>query len=271
MRILYLGDIVGRTGRTAIKEHLPRMIKEFNLDFVIVNGENSAHGFGINRSIADDIFNAGADVITLGDHAFDNKEILNWIDDEPNIVRPDNIGEGSRGKGVIMVESKKGHRVLITQVLGTVFMKHAYASPWDCLDKSIGGGTPMDNGMDAIVVDIHAEATSEKQGVGHYLDGRVSLVVGTHTHIPTSDTRILEHGTGYQTDAGMCGCYDSMIGMEKEGALNKLLNIGERKRFEPAKGEATLSGVLVETDPNTGLAKSIEGVRVGGYLQQSHI
>ena len=270
MRILYLGDVVGKTGRIAIQEHLPTMIEEMALDFVIVNGENSAHGFGINRAIADDILNAGADVITLGDHAFDNAEVLNWIDDEPRIVRPDNIGEGSRGRGVIMVESQKGHRVLVSQILGTVFMKKAYDSPWDSLDKNIQGGTPMDNGLDAIIVDIHAEATSEKQGVGHYLDGRASLVVGTHTHIPTSDTRILEHGTGYQTDAGMCGCYDSMIGMEKHGALNKLLGVGERKRFSPATGEATLSGVLVETDENTGLAKSIHPVKVGGFLQQAY-
>ncbi|MGB1360624.1 MAG: TIGR00282 family metallophosphoesterase [Alphaproteobacteria bacterium] len=269
MKILFLGDIVGKAGRKALENYLPELKQSLNPDFIIVNGENAAHGFGINKSIADSLFDMGVDCITLGNHAFDNSEIYQWIDDESRIVRPDNISKSAPGKGGQVIESKSGHRVLVCNILGRVFMDPSYDNPWDSIDKLIPDTNPIKSGLDAVVLDFHAEATSEKQGVGWYLDGRASLVVGTHTHIPTGDTRILENGTGYQTDAGMCGSYESIIGMDKDIALKRMMGILPRQRHKPAEDNATLSGVFVETESTTGLAKDIKAIRIGDSLKYS--
>ena len=269
MKLLFLGDIVGKAGRRGLEKYLPELQEKLQPDFIIANGENSAHGFGINKSIADGLFEMGIDCITLGNHAFDNADIYKWIDDEPRVIRPDNISKDAPGLGGNVIESKAGHRVLVCNVLGRVFMSPEYGNPWESLDKLITDTNPIDSGLDAVVVDFHGEATSEKQGVGWYLDGRASLVVGTHTHIPTADSRILTNGTAYQTDAGMCGGYDSIIGMNTEIALNRMLGKLPRNRHEPAEFGLCLAGVFVETDPQTGLAKNIKPIRIGEVLQKS--
>ena len=269
MKLLFLGDIVGKAGRRALEKYLPELQDTLQPDFIIANGENSAHGFGINKSITDGLFEMGIDCITLGNHAFDNADIYKWIDDEPRVIRPDNISKDAPGLGGNVIESKTGHRVLVCNVLGRVFMNPEYENPWESLDKLITDTNPIDSGLDAVVVDFHGEATSEKQGVGWYLDGRASLVVGTHTHIPTADSRILTNGTAYQTDAGMCGGYDSIIGMNTEIALNRMLGKLPRNRHEPAENGLNLAGVYVETEPKTGLAKTIKPIRIGEILQKN--
>ncbi|MDG1154337.1 MAG: TIGR00282 family metallophosphoesterase [Alphaproteobacteria bacterium] len=264
MKILFLGDIVGKSGRNALKKYLPELQQSLKPDFIIVNGENSAHGFGINKSIADELFELGVDCITLGNHAFDNADIYNWIDNEPRIVRPDNISKQAPGKGAQVIDSKNGHRVLVCNILGRVFMDPSYDNPFDSLDKLIPErGNPISNGLDAIVVDFHCEATAEKQCAGWYLDGIASLVIGTHTHIPTADSRILNNGTGYQTDAGMCGAYNSVIGMDTEIALNRILGKLPRSRHQPAETGLGITGAFIETETTTGLTKSIKNIKLG--------
>ena len=268
MRLLFLGDLVGRAGRNAVIEALPRLRAEWKLDFVAVNAENAASGFGLTAKIADQLFAAGADCITLGDHAFDQKEMIQHIEREPRILRPLNFGRAVPGRGAAFFEAPRGRRVFVAVALGRVFMNRPFDDPFAALDAALKTA-PLGGGADAVLVEVHAEATSEKMGLGHFLDGRASLVVGTHTHVPTADAMVLPKGTAYQSDAGMCGDYDSVIGMEKTEPLRRFLTGMGNGRFEPALGEATICGVLVETDDATGLARSIRPVRLGGRLAPS--
>ena len=268
MKVLFLGDIVGRAGRDAVVAELPRLREQLGLDFVVVNGENAAHGFGISPKICDELFDVGVDVITGGNHSWDRAEILTYIDEEPRLLRPANFPPGTPGKGTGVYESRGGHRVLVINIMCRLFME-SLDNPFEALDRALPDGLPFDVGMDFVLVDMHGEATSEKYGIGHFSDGRASLVVGTHTHVPTGDAHILENGTAYQTDAGMCGDYDSIIGMDKDAALSRFLGHLPKPRLSPAEGEATVCGTVVETDPKTGLAVSIQPLRVGGKLARA--
>ncbi|MBX3491689.1 MAG: YmdB family metallophosphoesterase [Parvibaculum sp.] len=265
MRLLFLGDIVGRSGRDALVAELPGLRRQLGLDFVIVNGENAAGGFGITGAICDEVFDAGADVITLGNHSWDQREALVHIEREPRLIRPVNYPSGTPGRGATLVESASGARVLVVNALGRVFME-ALDCPFEAVDRQLDA-CPLGQAADAIVIDMHAEATSEKMAMGHFCDGRVSLVVGTHSHVPTADAQVLPGGTAYQTDAGMCGDYNSVIGMEKDEPLNRFITKIPSGRFQPAMGPATLCGVFVETDAASGLARRVEPVRIGGRLR----
>ncbi len=268
MKILFLGDVMGRSGRDAIAQRLPGLRADWKLDFVVVNGENAASGAGLTGKIAGDLFAAGADVVTLGDHAFDQRDMIAHITTEPRLIRPLNFAKAAPGAGVRLFEAPRGRRVLVAQALGRVFMSRPYDDPFSALDAALKTA-PLGGGADAVIVDFHAEATSEKMGMGHWLDGRASLVVGTHTHVPTSDAMILQRGTAYMTDAGMCGDYRSVIGMKPDEPMRRFITGMSKGRFEPASGEATLSGVFVETDDATGLARRVCPVRVGGALAPS--
>ncbi len=257
---------MGRAGRAAITENLARLRRDWRLDFIVVNGENATSGMGLSAAHARTILDAGADCITLGDHAFDQKDMLQFIEQEPRILRPLNFSKASPGKGARLFSAKNGRKVLVTQVLGQVFMKRPFDDPFSHLEPVLKTH-PLGGQAAAIVVDIHCEATSEKMAVGHYCDGRASLVVGTHTHVPTADAMVLPGGTGYLTDAGMCGDYNSVIGMEKTEPLRRFITGMPKERFTPATGAATLSGVYVETDDRTGKATRITMVREGGLLQ----
>ncbi len=270
MKILFLGDIVGRSGRTAVIERLPDLRRDWALDFVVINGENSASGYGMTAKIADQLFEAGADVVTLGDHAFDQKEMLSHIAAEPRILRPLNYAPGAPGRGAAVFNATRGRKVLVAVALGRVFMNKPFDDPFSELDAALKQA-PLGGRVNAAVVEIHAEATSEKMGIGHWCDGRASLVVGTHTHVPTADTMILPRGTAYQSDAGMCGDYNSVIGMDKGEPLKRFVTGMTGGRFEPALGEATIAGVLVVTDGNTGRALSVEPVRIGGQLMPTSV
>jgi metallophosphoesterase (TIGR00282 family) len=266
MRILFIGDIIGKPGRAAVAAELPRLRERLGLDFVAANGENSAHGFGITRATANELFSAGVDCITSGNHWADQKEILSYIGEEDRILRPRNYPAATPGKGANLYVTRGGARVLVVNVMGRVFMD-ALDDPFAAVDRELSA-CPLGEAADAIVVDIHAEATSEKMGMGHFCDGRASLVVGTHSHVPTADAQILPNGTAYQTDAGACADYDSVIGMEKFEPLQRFTTKMASARFTPAAGPATLCAVFVETDAR-GLASRIEPVRVGGRLRQS--
>lgn len=269
MRLLFCGDIVGKPGREAITSHLPRLRDELALDFVVANGENAAHGFGLTEKICHEIFDAGVDVISNGNHTFDKAEIITFMEQEPRVLRPDNYPDGTPGKGSGVFESAKGHRVLVINVMCRLFMEHV-ENPFASLERLVPDCPPGEAGLDFVLVDMHGEATSEKYGIGHYCDGRASLVVGTHTHVPTADVHILEQGSGYQTDAGMCGNYDSVIGMDKHSALERFLGRVPRPRLAVAEdGPGTLCGVVVETDPVSGLPTRLAPVRVGGMLQDN--
>ena len=264
MKLLFLGDVVGRAGRNAVIDTLPGLISDHGIDFTIVNGENAAGGFGINEEIVRAFLDAGADAITLGNHAFDQREALVFIERQDRLIRPVNYPQGTPGRGSNLLMAVNGMQVLVINVMGRVFMD-AMDDPFAAIDREIAA-CPLGTGADAIVVDIHAEASSEKQAMGHYLDGRVSLVVGTHTHVPTADCRVLPKGTAYQTDAGMCGDYNSVIGMEIDEPLQRFTRKIGSGRFQPAQGPVTLSGLIVDIDNTTGLALSVEALRVGGAL-----
>jgi len=267
MRLLFLGDLLGRSGRQAAVDAIPGLRARLSLDCVIVNGENAAGGFGITSSIADAVFDAGADAITLGNHAFDNREIIGHLSRESRIVRPVNLPKGAPGRGATLIELTDGRRVLVINALGRIFMQ-PHDDPFAAVERELEA-CPLGIACDAAVVDFHAEATSEKQAMGYWCDGRASLCVGTHTHIPTADTRILSKGTAYQTDAGMCGDYDSVIGMDKEEPLRRFITGLPSGRFEPKIGDATLCGVFVETDDATGLAVHTEPLRMKGLLAEA--
>ncbi|HBS48725.1 MAG TPA: TIGR00282 family metallophosphoesterase [Rhodobacteraceae bacterium] len=266
MRILFLGDVMGRAGRRAITEQLPRLRRDWQLDFVIVNGENATSGMGLNAEHAKALLEAGADCLTLGDHAFDQKDMLQFIEGEPRILRPLNFAKVAPGRGHRLFEAPGGRKVLVAQVLGNVFMKRAFDDPFSAIEPVLKAH-PRGGLAQAVIVDMHCEATSEKMAMGHFCDGRASLVVGTHTHVPTADARIMGGGTGYLTDAGMCGDYDSVIGMDRAEPMRRFVTGMGKSRFTPALGPATLSGVLVETCDRTGAALSLRMVREGGLLE----
>ena len=267
MRILFIGDIVGRSGRAVVLKHLPALIRDWKLDFVAINGENAASGFGITEAIYQELLDAGADAITLGNHAWDQKEALVFIERAPKLVRPLNYPAGTPGRGAALIESKTGARVLVVNVMGRVFMD-PLDDPFASIERELAA-CALKRTADAIIIDMHCEATSEKQAMGHFCDGRASLVVGTHTHAPTADHQILPGGTGYISDVGMSGDYDSVIGMVKDEPLNRFVRKIPSGRFEPALGEATMCAVAVETDDATGLVRRIGAVRLGGRLEEA--
>jgi metallophosphoesterase (TIGR00282 family) len=265
LRILFIGDVVGKAGRTAILDRLPGLIRDWRLDLTVINGENAAGGFGITEAIYNDFIDAGADAVTLGNHAWNQKEALVFIERAPRLVRPVNFPRRTPGRGAALVETRDGRRALVINAMGRVFME-PHNDPFAAIERELEA-CPLGEAADAIVVDFHAEASSEKQAAGYFCDGRASLVVGTHTHVPTADYQILAGGTAYMTDAGMTGDYDSVIGMQKEEPLQRFLTGIPSARFEPAFGAATLSGVAVETDDATGLAIRVAPVRLGGRLE----
>ncbi|MCU9838287.1 YmdB family metallophosphoesterase [Ruegeria sp. WL0004] len=268
MKILFLGDVMGRAGRAAVVEHLPRLRAEWKLDFVVVNGENASNGMGLSGEHAKLLLDAGADCLTLGDHAFDQKDMLQYIEGESRIVRPINYAKGAPGRGHRLFNAPGGRKVLVAQVLGQVFMKRPYDDPFSAIEPVLKSH-PRGGMANAVIVDMHCEATSEKMAMGHFCDGRASLVVGTHTHVPTADAMVMPGGTGYLSDAGMCGDYDSVIGMDKAEPMRRFITGMAKTRFTPALGAATVSGVYVETDDRTGATTRIAMVRVGGRLEQS--
>lgn len=265
MRLLFLGDVVGRAGRKAVVEALPGLRRRYGLDFVIVNAENSAGGFGITEAILEELIDAGADAVTLGNHAFDQKDALVFIGRQPRLVRPLNFPKGTPGRGASLIQGKSGIEVLVINAMGRVFMTELDC-PFRAIDNEITA-CALKSGADAIFVDFHAEATSEKQALGHFLDGRVSAVVGTHTHSPTSDDRVLPGGTAFMSDAGMCGDYQSVLGMEIDEPVHRFITRIPRGRFEPSLGVATVSGLAVEIDDKTGLAVHCASLRMGGVLK----
>jgi hypothetical protein len=259
---------MGRSGRSAVAERLPSLRADWGLDFVVVNGENASSGAGLTADHAKALFDAGADCVTLGDHAFDQKDMLAHIEQDPRILRPLNFAKLAPGRGHRVFAARDGRKVLVLQALGQVFMKRPFDDPFSAVDAVLKAH-PLGGLVHAAILDIHAEATSEKMAMGHWCDGRASLVVGTHTHVPTGDAQILSGGTAYLTDAGMCGDYDSVIGMDRMEPLRRFITGMAKGRFEPANGPATLSGVFVETDDRTGLATRVAMVRLGGRLQEA--
>lgn len=269
MRFAFFGDVVGRSGREALGEHLPALRRQLQLEFVIINAENAAAGFGITEATANELFDAGADCLTLGNHSWDQKEALTYIVREPRLIRPLNYPPmaAAPGRGSQLFDTHSGKRILVVNLLGRVFMD-ALDDPFAAVDRELEA-CPLGAVADAIVVDIHAEATSEKMAMGHFCDGRATLVVGTHSHVPTADAQVLPGGTAYQTDAGACADYDSVIGNQKEEPLRRFTTRISGGRYKPAEGPATVCGVFVETDPTTGLAQRIEPIRIGGRLSQT--
>lgn len=266
MRLLFIGDVVGRAGRAVVVKELPKLRRAWGVDCVIVNGENAAGGFGITEAICADFLGAGADCVTLGNHAFDQREALVFIARQPRLIRPLNYPKGTPGFGANLIETATGGRVLVVNLLGRIFMD-ALDDPFAAVERELAA-CPLGVGCDAAIIDIHAEASSEKQALAHFVDGRASLVVGTHTHVPTADHQILPHGTAYLTDAGMTGDYDSVIGMEKDEPIRRFTTKLPTTRFEPAAGKATLCGIAVEIGAN-GLAERVAPVRLGGRLAQA--
>ncbi len=269
MRLGFFGDVVGRAGRAAVAEHLPRVRAELHLDFVVVNGENAAGGFGITEATAQDLFQGGADCITLGNHSWDQTEALTYIQREQRLLRPYNYPKTLQipGRGSQLFTTPRGQRVFVIQIHGSAFM--------ESLDDPIQGvasaleEAPLRKVADAILVEIHAEATAEKYIMGHFCDGRVTAVIGAHTHVPTADAQILPGGTAYMTDAGMCGDYDSVIGMKKGPIVQRAATRLPSERKSPSEGPATLCGVYIESDDVTGMALHIEPIRVGGRLSET--
>ncbi|WP_158808848.1 TIGR00282 family metallophosphoesterase [Beijerinckia sp. L45] len=266
MRLLFIGDIIGRAGRAILLSTLPDLRRRWALDCVVVNGENAAGGFGITETICTEFLEAGADCITLGNHSFDQREALVFITRQPRLIRPMNYPKGTPGGGTALIDTESGHRVLVASAMGRTFMD-AMDDPFAAIDAELEA-CPLGQVCDAAIIDFHAEATSEKQAFGHFVDGRASLVVGTHTHVPTADHQILPGGTAYMSDAGMTGDYDSVIGMEKEEPIRRMTRKVPGSRFEPAMGPATLCGIAVETDAS-GHAIQVAPVRIGGRLSQT--
>ena len=268
MRIAFFGDVVGRSGRDGIADHLPGLRRRLGLDFVVINAENAAAGFGITENTARELFESGADCLTLGNHSWDQKEALTYIVREPRLIRPLNypVLADAPGRGSQMFDVG-GRRVLVVNLLGRVFMD-ALDDPFAAVDRVLES-SPLGMVSDVVIVDIHGEATSEKMAMGHFCDGRASLVVGTHSHVPTADAQILNGGTAYQTDAGACADYDSVIGNQKEEPLRRFTTRISGGRYKPAEGPATVCGVYLETDDRTGLARRIEPIRVGGRLKET--
>lgn len=267
MRILFCGDIVGRSGRDAVAKHLPEISKKLNIDFIIINAENASHGFGVTKTICEDLYKIGIDVITTGNHIWDKKEIISYIDQDKRLLRPINYPVTAPGRGYTIIPNRHGKDVLVINAQARLFMD-TLDDPFAAVDAVLKK-YPLGKSIGAIVLDFHGEATSEKMAMGHFCDGRVSLVVGTHTHIPTADLQILPGGTAYQTDAGMCGDYDSVVGMEKAVPLFKFTRKMPTDRMQPAQGLGTICGVFVETDDATGLAKTIHPICLGARLKNT--
>lgn len=265
MNILFLGDIVGRSGREAVIKYLPRLREKLQPDIIIANGENAAAGFGITQKLAHEFFALGIHCLTTGNHVWGQKELAGQIDREPNLLRPLNYPEGTPGRGATVVETPRGQKILILNVIGRLFMDAA-DDPFAVTQKFLAAHR-LGQSAAAIFIDFHGEASSEKMAFAHYVDGRVSAVIGTHTHIPTADAMILPGGTAYQTDAGMCGDYDSVIGMKKEAPMVKFTRKIPTDRLTPAEGDGTLCGVFIVVDDRTGRAAAIRPVRIGGKLQ----
>lgn len=269
MRLMFLGDVLGRSGRDAVVDTVPTLRRELRLDFVVACGENAAHGFGITGDICRQFFNAGVDVITLGNHAFDQREIIDYIGTEPRLLRPLNYPSDTPGAGAGVFTSVTGARVLVAQVICRLFMADT-DDPFRALETLVDQHPMGDRAaVNAALIDIHGEASSEKAALANMVDGKISMAVGSHSHVPTADGRILPRGTAFQTDAGMCGPYDSVIGMRTDIAIQRFRSRVPGERLEPTAGVATVCGVVVETDPETGLAKSIVPLRRGGILHQS--
>jgi 2',3'-cyclic-nucleotide 2'-phosphodiesterase len=267
MRILFIGDVVGRSGRAIVMERLPGLVVEWKLDLVIINGENAAGGFGITETIYNEFVDAGADAITLGNHAWDQREALVFIERAPRLIRPINYPKGTPGRGIALVDTKNGKRALVINAMGRIFMD-PLDDPFAAIERELSA-CALKSDADAIVIDFHCEATSEKQAMGYFVDGRASIVVGTHTHAPTADDRILPNGTAFVTDVGMTADYESIIGMNKDEPLNRFLRKLPGAKFEAATGPATLCALAVDTDDTTGLARNVGAVRLGGILQQA--
>jgi hypothetical protein len=268
MRIAFFGDIVGKSGRRAVAEHLPRLRGELGLDFVAINAENAAGGFGITERTAGELFEAGADVLTLGNHAWDQSEALTYIEREPRLLRPANYPPGTApGRGAGVFPAQNGAMVFVMNVMGRLFMD-PLDDPFVAVERELSAA-PLGEVCDAALIDFHGEATSEKMAMGTFCDGRASLVAGTHTHVPTADHRILPNGTAYITDLGMTGDYDSIIGMEKDEPMRRFTTRMRAARFQPADGEGTLCGVVIETDDGSGLTVKLQPVRIGGILGQA--
>jgi hypothetical protein len=264
MRLLFLGDVVGRSGRNAVIAQLPGLIAKHRFDFVVVNGENAAGGFGITEEIFQELVAAGADCVTTGNHVWDQREALTFADRHERFLRPVNYPTGSPGRGANVYTAKNDARVLVVNVMGSLFMP-SLDDPFQAAAREVSA-CAIGTGCDAIVIDFHAEASSEKQTMGYFVDGRASLVIGTHTHVPTADWKILAGGTAYMTDVGMCGDYDSVIGMEKDEPLRRSTTKIPSGRLEPAAGTATLSGLAVEIDDQSGLARRVAPLRIGPGL-----
>ncbi len=268
MKILFCGDVVGKSGRKVLSECLPKLKRQFALDMVIVNGENAAHGFGINPKIYAELCRVGADVITLGNHSFDKTDIFPILDSESNIIRPLNCPENTIGKGSCFFTTSAGVRVAVVQLLGHIFMR-AVDDPFVAMTKWLSMYS-RGKDYDVLIVDFHAEATAEKVGMGYFLDGKASLVVGTHTHIPTADARILPQKTAFMSDVGMCGDYHSIIGMVVESALSRFIDPENKKRLQPAENKGTFCAVYVEIDETSGEAVKIFPIRIGAILENTH-
>ncbi|MEP0521551.1 MAG: TIGR00282 family metallophosphoesterase [Hyphomicrobiales bacterium] len=266
MKLLFVGDVVGRAGRNVVQERLPGLIADYALDFVVVNGENAAGGFGITEDIFMDLLDAGADVVTTGNHVWDQREALVFCSRHDNFLRPLNYPVGTPGHGAGLFSARNGARVLVMNAMGRIFM-NPLDDPFQSVQRELDAA-PLGAVSDAVMIDFHAEATSEKQIMGHFVDGHASLVVGTHTHAPTADHQILDGGTAFMSDAGMSGDYNSVIGMDSAEPVQRMTSAISSGRFQPALGEPTLSGVSVLTDDATGLALSVEPVRLGGRLQE---
>jgi len=267
MRILFIGDVVGRSGRSIVVERLSGLIADWRLDLVVVNGENSAGGFGITEAIYNELIDAGADAITLGNHAWDQREALVFIERAPRLIRPLNYPPGTPGRGAAMIDTKNGKRALVINAMGRIFMD-PLDDPFAAVERELSA-CALGRDADAIIIDMHCEATSEKQAMGFFADGRASLVVGTHTHAPTADHRVLPAGTAFISDVGMTGDFNSIIGMTKEEPLTRFIRKLPSSKFEPASGPATLCAIAAETDDTTGLAARVAPVRLGGILEEA--
>ncbi len=268
MRILFLGDVVGQSGCNALKKNLQKIIKEENIDFTIVNGENAAdEGVGITQNIMDEFLSCGVDVVTSGNHIWDQKETYEFIKTQTRLIRPLNMDKNLPGDGFVIFNSKNGFKIGVLNLMGNVFMKKS-DDLFMTLKKFLENKS-LKKDYDCLIVDVHGEITSEKMAVGHFLDGSATLVVGTHTHVPTNDARILSKGTGYMTDAGMCGDYDSVIGMNKNNSIKRFLKEDSVKHF-PSKGEASISGVIIDVNQENGLALKIKSFIKGGVLNNTN-
>jgi 2',3'-cyclic-nucleotide 2'-phosphodiesterase len=272
MKFIFFGDIMGRSGRDALQQHLPALIVQHKPDFVVANAENAAAGYGLTLKIAGDLFAMGIDVLTTGNHVWDQKELLSTIGNEPRILRPCNFPKDTPGSGSYVAQSKTGKKLLVINVMGRLFMDamdDPFVATTECVNAHTLGNSSGGKTVDGILIDVHCEASSEKQAIAHLFDGRVSAVLGTHTHVPTADDRILAKGTAFQTDTGMCGDYDSVIGMKKDLSVGKMMRKYSFERLSPAEGEGTVCAAIVETHEQTGLATSIQTHRIGGSLKRT--